>query len=308
MGSELSSYLCEKDPEVTLFDVAFAWVGAYVVPLSMCMKSEDGAVKLRKNLKAKSRYDNKKQWTVETFEVTPTAKVLMHRRGSSKRLVVWFHGGGFTLGDAEDDYGQSLCAKLNVDFASVEYRLAPEAPFPAAVDDCKAALAWVLDKYKDEYTISVAGVSAGANLALAAILDNPTQHIHDVALLYPFLNPNCDSKSFKKHGHRANFDDWLRWCWQVYKSTDKNLLPFEGGTDKATYPDVPTMVVTSRADPLRDDGIALVEHLKASGLSNVTHVEGRSNHGLMHIVDTAGAKTMFHTWKHRLFGENTEGS
>jgi len=272
-----------------------------VLPFAECVTSPDGIVKLRQRLKGMSHYDPSK-WSVEKFAVSATASVVVHSRQKT-RLVLWIHGGGFVLGDAEDDYAQDLFEALeDVDFASVEYRLAPEWPFPAAVDDCRAAVAWVLQKYAAHYdSISLAGVSAGANLALSTVLDGSSGGgVHDVALLYPFVDPRCESESFRDHGHRAGFGDWLRWCWRVYKGNSGGLLPFEGQGTVGSYPDVPMLVVTSRADPLRDDGRALVEHLRSSGVSVVTHVEGRGGHAMMHAVDAAGAQRMFDAWKHNI--------
>jgi acetyl esterase/lipase len=191
-------------------------------------------------------------------------------------VVVYFHGGGWVLGNAtsDDPLCRDLCDRSGSIIVSVDYRHAPEHPFPAAVDDAVAAANWVADHAVElggtGGGIVVAGWSAGANLAtvvaqLARDAGGPT--IDGQVLLTPVTDTTMDTDSYGDNADGYVLTAGLmRWFLDHYLGadgdrTDPRVAPIRG--DLVGLP--PTFVVTADFDPLRDEGIAYVEALRAAG-------------------------------------------
>ncbi len=149
---------------------------------------------------------------VEVARVSPTADVRVHRpRDVTEPLpaVLWIHGGGYVLGSARvgDRNARRMSDTLGAVVASVEYRLAPEHPFPAALDDCYAALEWLVAQPDiDARRIVVSGISAGGGLAAALTLRcvdtglvKPTPGSTRSALMRP-PPAETTSRDFPRHG------------------------------------------------------------------------------------------------------------
>jgi len=191
-----------------------------------------------------------------------------------KALVVYLHGGAFVMGDL--DTHDALCRRLSADtrmrFLAVNYRLAPEHPFPAAIDDATDALRYVRS-HLGEFAapgaeLIVMGDSSGG--ALAAVAAALTRH-EDLAIaaqviIYPTLGPELLTDSAHTYGTGYMLDlDHLRFDYGQYLGgwtdhTDPRVTPllFEDLTDAP-----PAIVVVAECDPLRDEGVAyagLLEH------------------------------------------------
>ena len=178
-------------------------------------------------------------------------------------VVIHLHGGGFVFNDVEvhDGSTRRLANRVGRAVLSVDYRLAPEHPFPAAPDDVDTVLAW-LDREGAAHGLHGPllghGDSAGANLALVAALRHPGTFAA-LALIYPFLDPSVGFES-----HRTETEGFepreVAWYWEQYAGGDHDLF---ADPDLApllsdrlgTLP--PTFVMTSEHDPLRGEG----EHL-----------------------------------------------
>ena len=137
--------------------------------------------------------------------------------------LLWMHGGGYVLGDAEDLQAKQLAFDLDITVASVEYRLAPEHPFPAGLDDCWQALSWLSANAGalgiDAGRLAIGGASAGAGLAAGLALRVRDEQGPDLALqllLYPMLDNLHASESGKIETHPV----WSRAtsfaAWQMY--------------------------------------------------------------------------------------------
>ncbi|GAA2152279.1 hypothetical protein GCM10009844_35470 [Nocardioides koreensis] len=189
-------------------------------------------------------------------------------------VVVHLHGGGFVLNDVEvhDAAVRRLANRSGRAVLSVDYRRPPEHRFPAAPDDVDTALAW-LGAHAARHGLTgplfVHGDSAGANLALVAALRHPGLFAA-VVLIYPFLDPEGGSESYRTEAH--GFDPaQARWYWEQYAATeadlrDPDLAPLR--SDRLhTLP--PTLVVTAEHDPLRDEGERLVAELAELGVDVV---------------------------------------
>ena len=204
-------------------------------------------------------------------------------------LIAFFHGGGFVLGNVAmyDDFCRFLANYSGCAVASVEYHLAPEAPFPAPLEDCYSALTWLAanaaELQVDGARLAVAGDSAGGNLATATALLARDRHgpaLRYQALFYPALDPACDSASANAlaTGYFLRRDAML-WFWNHYlqNTTDRtNALAAPLHANLAGLP--PATVVTAEFDPLRDEGEAYADRLRGAGVE----VIGRRYLGVIH--------------------------
>ncbi|MFN0147571.1 MAG: alpha/beta hydrolase [Dehalococcoidia bacterium] len=192
--------------------------------------------------------------------------------------LVWYHGGGWVIGNLDGaDYGCRMFANAaDAVVVSVDYRLAPEAKFPAAADDCYAATKWVADNAAslgvDARKIAVGGDSAGGNLAavvaqMAKAAGGPG--IGFQLLVYPVTNHDYGTVSY-----RDNADGYLLtkesmvWFWDHYLRTpadgkDPKASPLQA-KDLSGLP--PALVYTAEFDPLRDEGEAYAEAMRKAGV------------------------------------------
>lgn len=201
-------------------------------------------------------------------------------------LVVYFHGGGWTVGDVEsyDGVCRRLCNESGHAVLSVDYRLAPENPFPAAVDDAILVIDWLLSAAPASGLsfgrISLAGDSAGGNLAIVAAIhfrECAPMAVEGVAAVYPCVVINSERPSRGRFADGYVLDRGsLAWFFSRY-------LPDGGADDWRASPlnaarlsNLPRMLlVTAGLDPLTDDCVALRDRVLAEdGECAHLHVEG----------------------------------
>ena len=203
---------------------------------------------------------------------------------------VHFHGGGWVIGDLEthDRDCREICVGADCIVVAVDYRLAPEHIFPAAPEDCYAALCWASANLDSlcalPGAVSVGGDSAGGNLAAAVALmarDRNGPAIAMQLLIYPVTDATMESGSY-----RDNADGYLlsrtmmSWFWDHYcpdlaLRADPLASPITA-EDLTGLP--PALIMTAEFDPLRDEGEAYAERLIAAGVE----VEVRRFDGLVH--------------------------
>ncbi|MWV64533.1 alpha/beta hydrolase fold domain-containing protein [Halorubrum sp. JWXQ-INN 858] len=206
------------------------------------------------------------------------------------RTLVYYHGGGWTLGtlDSIDGPCRELATRADAVVVSVDYRLAPEHPFPVAVEEAAAAVEWAATTAPafggDPDRIGVAGTSAGGTLALSTALHAREFDGPDVAgqfLLYPVAGDDFGTDSYRENadGPLLTRED-MRWFFDRYLESPVDAYnPFAvplRADDLGGLP--PATVVTAGFDPLRDDGVALAERFEAAG----TPVEHRHYPGMAH--------------------------
>lgn len=196
----------------------------------------------------------------------------------SGAAILFFHGGGGVLGDigTHDTLCRALCVDTGAHVFSVDYRLAPEHPFPAAVNDGVAALEWLTaaarDLGIDPARIAVAGDSAGGSLAAVALHETKGRLVAPVAaqlLIYPALDLRAKQPSRKDLVDQFPIpEDMLYWFFNHYFGTawpiaDPRAIP-------ALYEDdsglPPTLILTAGFDPFRDEGVEHAERLAAAGV------------------------------------------
>lgn len=222
-------------------------------------------------------------------------------------VILFIHGGGFVSGslDTHDAMCRTLCRQAKVSVLSVEYRLAPEHPYPAALDDCCAALRWVSQEGEklglDPFKIALCGDSAGGYLALAAALEILGQpfpgELRHIGLLYPVVDPSCATHSMDAFGEGYLLTRGaLQWFWQAFRGS-KEAEAVELSLLKSDLSGLPPVsVVVAGFDPLRDEGIALYERLKLAQVDVSLRHYGGMVHGfasLIHMTELATDATQY---------------
>src|SRR3989454_1752326 len=197
---------------------------------------------------------------------------------SPRPVVAYFHGGGWVQGDLETHHG--LCARLALRsgalVVAVDYRLAPEHKFPAAVEDCLAVYRWLRahagELGGDPARVGLAGDSAGGNLS--AVVSQLSARAGGVptcqVLIYPAVDYALDTPSHREleEAHVIPRDRILWYMEQYLRGEadreDPRAAPLRAN-DLAGQP--PTLVITAGFDPLRDEGLAYADRLRAAGVA-----------------------------------------
>ncbi len=200
--------------------------------------------------------------------------------GTPLPLLVYFHGGGWVIGNIEvvDKPARALANASQCVVAAAQYRLAPETKFPGPVEDCYAVTSWLSEHAGeiggDADRLAVSGDSAGGNLAAAVALmarDRGGPRIAYQLLIYPVTAP---ARGTEFASYRDNADGYLltrgsmEWFWDHYlASPDDGDNPYASplkAPDLSGLP--PAMVVTAEFDPLRDEGSAYADRLQEAGV------------------------------------------
>jgi acetyl esterase len=196
-------------------------------------------------------------------------------------LMVFFHGGGFTIGSIEthDAICRMFARRAACHVISVDYRLAPEFPFPYAVNDAFDAFTWVFGNAQrlgiDRTRIAVAGDSAGGTLAtVCAVMARDAGHHACLQLLiYPGLAAYQDSASHRAHQEGLLLDaKTIQWFFGNYLSDQSQRLDWRfsplQGEPRPSFAGLPqTVIVVAEYDPLHDEGVAYATRLREQGVA-----------------------------------------
>jgi acetyl esterase len=242
---------------------------------------------------------------------------LYYPSGEALGTCVFFHGGGWVIGDLDqcDSTCRRLAGRAGCRVVSVDYRLAPEHPFPRPLDDCWAALCWAFATYSG--SVIVAGESAGGNLAAACAIrarDSGGPRLAGQLLICPVTDHAVDTLSYREFGDR----DWListadmRWFWDHYcpPQVDRNH-PLVSPLRVAETADLaPSFVMVGGLDPLRDEGLAYARRLAEGGVSVSLRCDAGMVHGYLAASATVPAardalSDALH-WVHLRLGEDFE--
>ena len=211
--------------------------------------------------------------------------------------LLYFHGGGFVIGDLDshDILCRQFCELAHVLVVSVDYRLAPEHRYPAAVQDALCSLDWIREHGQelgaDASRLAVAGDSAGGTLAAVV-----AQHARDTGLelkaqllLYPVVDLVGDYPSYAEHAQTYPlFKPVLAWFWSHYLGPDDNAAtraqvwasPIRA---QAFAGLAPAFVLTAGMDPLRDEGAAYAARLGEAGVETVYQCVMGTVHGFLRL-------------------------
>ena len=197
-------------------------------------------------------------------------------------VLVYFHGGGWVIGslDAYDGVCRVLADEAECVVVAVDYRLAPEHPFPAAVEDARAATEWVADNpdaVDGNGTVAVGGDSAGGNLAAVVALlarDSGGPDLAHQLLVYPITAPPDEFPSYEENaeGYYLERADMVWFASHYFRSELEVNNPYAmplRASDLTGLP--PATVLTCGFDPLRDEGVAYAEALADAGV-DVEHL------------------------------------
>ncbi len=205
-------------------------------------------------------------------------------------LLVVFHGGGWVIGSAEefDGIARQLANASDAIVVSVDYRLAPEHPFPAPLDDCWHALQWTVEHARqfggDPSRMAVGGDSAGGNLATVCALRARDAGLELAlqVLVYPVCDCNFDTRSYTDNAEGYLLErEEMEWFFDCYTDRGKHD-PADPSISPMRARDLsgvaPAVVLTAEFDPLRDEGEAYAAKLRAAGVA----VEMQRYDGLIH--------------------------
>lgn len=217
-----------------------------------------------------------------------------HPLGQPVGTMAYFHSGGWVIGDLDsaDVSCRRLAAGAGCTLVSVNYRKAPEHPFPQPLDDCWAAMLWAHDAFPGP--LLVGGESAGGNLAAACAIkarDAGGPPLVGQWLAYPVTDHDFETPSYNAVGDmgfllsRAD----MQWFWGHYcpPGTDRTnpLASPLHVPDASGLP--PAMVLVAQLDPLRDEGLAFAHKLGAAGVPVVSRCEAGVVHGFLnsaHVI------------------------
>lgn len=228
--------------------------------------------------------------------------VRVYRRRRDDCVIVWFHGGGFVKGDLDSQDGQArmVADVTSRTVVSVDYRLAPEHPFPAAYDDAVGAIRWVQTQGATLLgraaapRVAVAGPSAGANLAVNAALALSGTPSAPVGLLlaYPLLGGAAELPSRHEFAHGPGLTTRaLDWLLEQYLTdpADREDVRFSSLLSDRLSSLAPVVLLGAGLDPLRDDARAFADLLRASGGRVVQFEEPTLPHGFWKFAPSAPA-------------------
>jgi len=240
----------------------------------------------------------------------PPVPVRVHRANDAAGLlpaVVTIHGGGYVIGsyDMDSPLLDRWCPGLGVVGVSVEYRLAPETPYPGPLEDCYAALRWTYDNASslgiDKDRIGLYGLSAGGGLVAALALlarDRAEVSLAFVLLDCPMLDdrqqtPSIEAEGLYVWGRASNEFGWRSYLGDLYGSDD---VPFYAAAARA--PDLtglpPSCVIVGAIDGFRDEDIDYAQRLNQAGVACELHVMAGLPHAYLLVPDAAAVQLAMH--------------
>ena len=229
-----------------------------------------------------------------------TVEARLYHPGGTPALMVFFHGGGWVVGSvhSHDQLCAWIAARSGVAVLSVDYRLAPEHPFPAPVDDAFDALVWAA-AHGDELAcdvrrLAVGGDSAGGHLAAITALIAREQNGPRLAcqwLIYPAIEPDAGLPSLSEFaaGPGLTLED-LRWFWTQFGVSAKTA-DYRGAPSRAAslvgLP--PAYVLTAELDPIRDEGERYAAQMQEAGVRVTMRRSAGMTHGFARLFPVCRA-------------------
>lgn len=232
--------------------------------------------------------------------------------------LFWLHGGGYVVGRGEDDWFAPLFAeRCNCTVVSVEYRLAPEHPYPAGIEDSFAALQWIAKNFKflsiDPKRIAIGGASAGGGLAAGLALLNRDRNGPDI-MFQLLLCPMLDNLHATKSGQIADHPVWNRTtslnAWEMYlngepESDAPQYAAAARATDLSNLP--PAFIPVGDVDLFRDECIEYAKNLNANDVKADVQIYPGVYHGAeISGFDTAIGKRMTNEYANALIDAFTK--
>ena len=244
-------------------------------------------------------FDGKQKVLVRLYDPTNRSSS-SSSLSSPSPLLIFVHGGGGVSGNvkgAYDEVGKYLANSSGFKVASINYRLAPEHPFPAGLSDVVSTIRWITNNCKvlgiDCHRIALGGVSAGARLALSAALvlrdSGQADLVRALYLLYGHYSPNTDTESYDLFGNGGYGETTLDikfFMNQTFQKAEdyKNPLAFPIYANLTGLP--PVYIVAPALDPLKDDSIELANLLEKSGEEYYLSIWPGVGHGVLNLLSS----------------------
>ena len=220
--------------------------------------------------------------------------------------LLWIHGGGYIIGSGRNDpHGIGFSEHVGCTVVSVDYRLAPEHTYRAAVSDCVGALNWIFENTDelgvDPRRIAIGGASAGGGLTAGVALHNRDHAGRDVAcqlLIYPMIDDRHDTPSGREITHPTVWNRELSFkAWRMYLGAEygtDDVTPYAAAARAKDLRGLPPAFVTvGTLDLFRDEDIAYAQRLMAAGVSTDLQVYAGMYHGAeMSVPDAAISRRM----------------
>jgi acetyl esterase/lipase len=234
-----------------------------------------------------------------------TVRVLVPPQGA-RGVVVYLHGGGWVIGtiDEFDTLARKLAERTSCAVVLVDYRLAPEQPYPTAVEDCYAALEWTAARLeeitgRDHVALMVAGDSAGGNLAAVMALrarDRNGPKVDLQVLIYPITDADFDRPSYVDPDNQLLLTrDAMVWFWDLYAPDVSRRAELAASPLRAVSLEglPPAVVMTAEYDVLRDEGEAYAERLMEAGVPVDFRRYVGQTHGFFSLLLLPGSERGF---------------
>ncbi|MGR6430284.1 alpha/beta hydrolase [Rhizobium sp. PAMB 3174] len=217
-----------------------------------------------------------------------SARLYRSRTGRTP-VLLYIHGGGWSGGSIalNERAARELSAESGWSVLSVSYRLAPAHPYPAGLDDCRAALAWLRSEGPaldlDTNRIAIGGASAGANLAMAAALAEKGQGLSALLLFYGVFGADFSTPSYTHFANGPGLTrERMQHLYSLYDpqgQRDREPLITPLLADLAGLP--PTMLIAAECDVLRSDSERMADALLRAGVETSLHIEPGVTHGFI---------------------------
>jgi acetyl esterase len=202
--------------------------------------------------------------------------------------VIYFHGGGFVTGSIRsyDTLLRRLSQSLRQTVVAVDYRLAPESPFPAAIEDSQAAVHWVASRFSDRRMILV-GDSAGGNIT--AVTSRHFRGVHEVdiaaqVLIYPMTDNDVETPSFEEFSEGFGLTKkHMEWFWSLYAPEPEQADVPRLAPVKAEYLSglPPALIITAECDVLAEEGQRYARRLVEADVTVLFHCMAGQIHGFL---------------------------
>ena len=283
------------DPSLALVATASAHIPSFAL-VGESVESSRASIELNSAMMAQTfpPFAVEEDLLIES-EAGPVPATRYSVDGSGRGLIVFYHGGGFVLGSraSHDSAARALAVASGADVLSVEYRMAPEHVFPAAVDDCVAAFRFAVENAPkwglDPQKIVVAGDSAGGNLSAVVAQQVRDEDVTPCLqlLIYPVVDMSRKRESMREFatGYFLTADQIDYFCDTYLPSRD--LLP-DPRVSPLLADDLsglaPAHVVVAGFDPLRDEGLEYAEALKKAGVPVTVERAGGMIHGYINMA------------------------
>ena len=214
--------------------------------------------------------------TIDTEDGTVDVYIYRKNELPDQSAVLWIHGGGYILGNAEDKRARIIADHCNCTVFSVDYRLAPEHPFPAGPNDCYSTLAWIMNEAEtlgiDKNRVTIGGASAGSGMTAGVALMNRDKDNFPLQLQL-LLYPMIDNLHATGSGKIENHPVWKRStsfnAWEMYLDgvPGEQASPYAAATRATDLTGLPpTYICVGSEDLFRDENIDYAQRLLTAGV------------------------------------------